>query len=92
MPMNTRQRLHRFAEERRIYVSLCRAYYGYTPRARVRAIGASNMAGFLSALLGCGLTLTFYSAIDATFLNLMKSVQTLTLNDILTLVISTFQG
>jgi hypothetical protein len=92
MTMNTRQRLYRFAKERRTYVALSRTLYGYPPRAKSRVIGGSNMAGFVSALLGCGLTLTLFSAIDAMLLNHIKSVHSLTTDDILARLISTFLG
>jgi len=90
--MNSRERLHRFAEERRAYMELCRRYYGYTPRARTRMLGASNMAGFVSALFGCGLTIIFFSTIDATILTYLKPLQSINAADILAMISSAFMG
>jgi hypothetical protein len=92
--MNTRERLERFARERDAYIDACRIQYGYRVRVRVRAMGASNMAGFMSGLFGS--TLTMYALSQYNVQPLLTCMRWLhddaSLGDILNLAASFIHG
>ena len=90
--MSTRERMQRFIMERDIYLQLCRIQYGYPPRAHARSIGTHNVASIISALFGCGVTLTFFSTIDATIMNYVKPLQSAGADDILATIVSYLMG
>ena len=59
-----RHKMEEFRKVRQEYLRDCRLEYGYRPRARAKAIGSSQGAGFISAIFGCMLMLAIFATYD----------------------------
>lgn len=91
--MNTQQKLQRFIEERDAFIQASRIEHGYGARARARILGASDAAGFMSALFGSWVTLYVYSHYDfQPLFSFLKSLQYVSGGDIFDRITSLLHG
>lgn len=89
--MNTREKMERLKRERDMYLRVCRIYYGYQPRTSAWLLGATEAAGFMSALFGCVVTLYVFAHYDLhPLINFIKSLQYVSTNDVMKFITRTF--